>query len=452
MSVMIEGAAIPDQMDSMTSSLSNKQIEDLRMTRVIFFAGNDVNFTSKNEMPSVKGFGGVYMPHLKTLPKQNKGMVYRCQLTALTTSKIIENRMMIPPGERENGQWESGFIQTNAVRNADGSYSDKEVRGFQGSDPNATKQGQFSHLLDSSQMYKNRYPGEDVRMAIKRSQPHGPGGVVEVTALMGATSEEIYAAQLFFFPNWVEIRKGNFALPETMRGLEDHIKERMAAINTLPTDMQGTYRSIGNAMLRSCTEYRVAYTQTFQKNEIVLKDAAARGHTGAAFPESAEEAMAMLEVKRKDDLVSGESSSVDRLARIMEKKEAGESALELRKLEIEERKLAIEEVKLGLRKPEDVPQVVTPVIEVAPPEPQFIEDEVTGQVSEALAPGYDGSTYIPHPHELAIADSMADATDPEYSIGDKIMLESGEAEVIARPFGRPKVRLASGEEVMLDKL
>jgi hypothetical protein len=58
----------------------------------------------------------------------------------------------------------------------------------------------------------------------------------------------------------------------------------------------------------------------------------------------------MLEYKRKDDLVSGESSSVDRLARIMEKKESGEVELRERELALREREIAIKEAELGLTK------------------------------------------------------------------------------------------------------
>lgn len=396
MSAIIEGASIPAEMESVASSLSNKQIEELGTTRVVFFAGNDVTFTEKNEMASVKGFGGVYMPHLKTLPKANKGMIYRCQFTPLKTSKIIENRAMLPQAVREGGAWESGFIQSNAVRNPDGTYSDKEVKGFQASDPAATKKGQFANVTDTSQVFKNRYPGTDVRQAVRRSVPHGPGGVVEITALKGADQSEIHAAQLFFFPDWHETRKGNanYDLPTTIRELETHIKLRMGAIKELPVSLHEKYRSIGGAMLKSCTEFRTHYMATFQKNEIIMKDSAAKGNTGAAYPESAEQAMEMLEYRRKDDLVSGDSSSVDRLARTMEEDRKAQSERDTRTLLLEERKQYVaevtggfrekdeaEEIRLGLKKAEvarsgyaavepiaDVPSIttVTPPIEPMP--------------------------------------------------------------------------------------
>lgn len=350
MSAVIEGVSLPRDVESGTSSLANSQLAELQTTRVIVFMGDDITATVKYEMLSVRGWGGLDMQHIKTLPKANKGILYRCQLTPLRTSSIIENRAMLPPDKRDGGEWEKGFVQKNAIENADGTWSDKEVNGFQTSDPQSTKDGKFVTKLDGAHLFKRRYPGTDVKMAIRRSVPHGAGGVVEVAALKGATQEVIYAAQLFFFPEWGEIRKGAKSLPVTMRETEEHIKTRIAAIPLeVSPDKQNDYRSIGAAMLQSCTQFRIHYLATFQKNEIILKDSAVKGNTGAAFPESAEQAMAMLEYKRKDDLVSGESSSVDRLARIMEKKELGESESNSKMMLLEERKQYVAEVQGGFR-------------------------------------------------------------------------------------------------------
>ena len=380
MSVVIEGATIPMDVESTSSSLENTRIKDLSATRVIFFAGDDVTPTVKYEMMSVKGFGGIDMPHIKTLPKANKGMLYRCQLTPLRTANIIENKLMLSPDKREGGEWESGFIQTNGTRNDDGTYSDRQVNGFLGSSAVATKEGRFENKLDNAYLFKRRYPGTDVKMAVKRSVPHGAGGVVEVTALQGATSQEIHAAQLFFFPDWRDTRKGIKSLPATMRELETHIKSRKAAISELPTELHQKYRSIADDMLKSCNQFRIAYMTTFQKNEIILKDAAAKGHTGAAFPESAEQALSLLEVRRKEDIVTGEASAVSELAREMKADRDEARTAKDRELAIRERELYLKEVELGIRKVEDVPIVKEPE-----PEPTYVEDDETGQVVEIIA-------------------------------------------------------------------
>jgi hypothetical protein len=378
--MIVANAGIPAEIESADSSLSNATIVELSTTRVVFFAGDDVSSSEKYEMPSVRGFGGIPMPHIKTLPKENKGMLYRCQLTPLRPAKITQPLSMLSPGARDS--WESSFVQTNAIRNPDGTYSDKLVDGFSGSDQQASLEGQFKPKKSNHMGFKTRYPGHDIRQITKRSLPHGAGGVVEVTALKGATSDEIRQAQLFFFPDWNETRKGdeNFALPATIRELEDHLKARTAEIKTLPTHLHNQYRQISGAMLQSCNEFRIAYLSTFQKNEIILKDSAAKGNTGASYPQRAEEAMQMLEYKRKDDLVSGESSSVDRLARIMEKKESGEVELRERELALREREIAIKEAELGLTK-NTAPSA--PVAQDSAPEP-IVTDTVEERLCGAI--------------------------------------------------------------------
>ena len=435
----IEGATIPVDTESTISSKQNTRIEDLNAVRVIFFAGDDEPPTVKHEMPSVKAFGGIFMPHIKTLPKANKGMLYRCQLTPLRTAYIQENKAMLPLDKREGGEWESGFVQK--TRNADGAYEDKEVVGFMSSDVNAAKKGQFVQQLDTAYVFKKRYPGTDVRMAVKRSTPHGAGGIVEVTTLKGATNAEIHVAQLFFFPNWSDIQKGLAVLPETVRELENHIKDRLTHIRELSPDLQAKYRMIGADMLKSCTQFRVAYIQTFQKNEIVLKDAAVKGHTGAAFPEAAEQAMSMLEVRRKEDIVTGEASSVSELARIALEDRAVKKETDAKLINIEERKLYLGEAQAGFRERDENYEIQlgirnadpssAPVVAVAPQEPpQFVEDE-DGQVME-----------VPSDTSMMTAKGVADAIAP--------FVEYGAVRLCGKPKanGEPCERkLVDGEDV-----
>ncbi len=308
--------AIPARRESTDSSISNQTIADLKVVRVAFFAGDDISSIEKYEMPNVKGFGGLFLPHIKTLPKENKGM-------------------MLAPGERET--WSKSFTQSNAKKNPDGSWSDLVISGFTESNAAKMKEtGQFETRKNDFQLYKERYPGHDIQEIIKRSEPHGAGGVVEVPALKGATQDEIDAAQLFFFPDWYEISAGTKFLPETMRELEDMLRKRISAIAIeCPFDLRGKYNQIGQAMIKSCAEFRQAYLQTFQKNEIIMKDSAAKGNTGASYHPRTEDAMRLLEYKRKDDIVSGNVDSVDRLARIMEQKELGSNNLEAQKIELE---------------------------------------------------------------------------------------------------------------------
>ena len=94
-------AQMPLEGEMAVAPVSNKRIADLETTSVIFFAGDSIPPHEKYEMPDVKGFGGMYLPHVRTLPQGNnhgsRGMVYRCKLTALTTKMKPEWKNMLPP-------------------------------------------------------------------------------------------------------------------------------------------------------------------------------------------------------------------------------------------------------------------------------------------------------------------------------------------------------------------
>ncbi len=341
----IEGATIPQDVEIRDAALSNSIIADLETTRVVFFAGDAIDSADKYSQPSLKGFGGIFLPHCKTLHQNGaKGMLYRCKLTAMNTKEIGEWSVMLAPGVRDS--WEKGFVRSE--RQADGTWANREINGFKGSDPIASKEGELKAKNSNHIVFNKCYPGNDVRQATRRSEPHGAGGVVEVTALKGASHDEIRAAQLYFFPNWTEIQKGEALLPNSMRELEDHLKDRIRQIQVgVPSQLVGKYNQIGAEMLRSCTEFRRTGMEILKKDETLMKKANADGGIANYSPFS-EMLLTMLEQKRKDDIVSGESSSVDRLARAIEKRDSGGDDLKLRELAIRERELAIKEKELGL--------------------------------------------------------------------------------------------------------
>lgn len=344
--------------------VSNEMTANLKTTRVIFFAGDAIPPHEKHEMPDIKGFGGIYLPHVRTLPQGSnhgsRGMVYQCKLTPLKTTRRSEWKNMLPPDARQH--WDSSFVGTAVV---DGRTVRKTVHGFQGSNLLDAKKGVLTPEMSDHIVHKERFPGNDVRMATQRSVPNGVGGVVEVSALLGATDDEIEAAQLFFFPEWHVIAQGLKSLPTTIDDVEAHIKARMAAIPVeLDAMQQGKYILIGNDMLRSCTEFRRTGGQIIEKDDTALK-AAAADNTQAHSPVSTH-LLDQLKIKRKGDLLAGDHSAINRLAEVMEKKETAVDSA--RALLLEERKQYTaeiaanlrerdfdEEVRLGMRKAEVSP-------------------------------------------------------------------------------------------------
>ncbi len=313
--------------------VSNDRIANLEATRVIFFAGDAIPPHEKYEMSDIKGFGGIYMPHVRTLPQGSdhgsRGMVYKCSFTPLRAKMKPEWNMMLSPEARKN--WEKEFVQTVSEN---GQVKQRTVKGFTGSNQQAVKAGTFKQEHSDHLVFTKRYPGEDIRMATTRSIPNGVGGVVEITALVGASNEEIAEAQNFFFPEWDDIVAGLKTLPETIDAVEKHIRVRIAAIaGTFYGEKATKYQSIGRDMLKSCTEFKRTGTQIIEKDDSALKAAAkddAQGHSPVS-----NHLLDQLKIKRKGDLLAGDHDAINRLADIMLQDKLGASPdLEAQKLEL----------------------------------------------------------------------------------------------------------------------
>ncbi len=340
--------------NSTDTPISNTRTEDLSKTRVIFFAGDAIPPHEKYEMPEVKGFGGIYMPEIRTLPKgannASKGMVYRCTFTPLRTTMKHEAKNMLSPDARQH--WESSFNQA-AVE--DGKAVQRNVLGFTESVLSAAKEGRFETVSSPHVVYKFRYPGEDIAKATTRLMPNGVGGVVEAVALAGATDDEIREAQLFFFPNWDEIVSGLDMLPETTKELEAHIRARLA------TTTNAKYLSLGKDILRSCSEFRRTGAQIVTRDESALK-AASKDDTQAHSAIS-EHLLPQLEIARKGDILAGDHQAMNRVANAMEKNiAASPSGISEADRALKERELFIEEVRLGIRNPDGTLKGVTATV------------------------------------------------------------------------------------------
>lgn len=354
-------AQIPDNLEITEDAVPNQQIANLETTRVIFFAMDAIPDREKNEMPTIKGAGGMYLPQIKTMPKLgagngSRGMLYKCRLTPLKTKRIHEWNVMLSPEARKN--WDKSYIQT-VVEN--GETAQKTISGFLGSDPQATREGEFKNKRSDHNVYKKRYPGEDITFAVQRSLPNGVGGVVEIVALRRATATAIKEAQLFFFPEWGDIEHGHKMLPATVREIEEHLNERIKQISfQLWSDKQkADYFSIGRDMLRSCSEFRRSATDIVERDTTAYKTAFAKGETGVTHSHISEFLLNQLETRRKDDIVAGDSSSVDRLARVMEARESQDAEFKRRELELKEREIALREREAALKEAELQGNVVT---------------------------------------------------------------------------------------------
>ncbi len=472
-------ATIPTNTEIIDAPKSNANIAELEATRVLFFAHDTISDREKREAP-FKKFGGIHLPQVPAL-RQLKGMLYRCQFTLFPKYTMVgDNKEMLGPfASRDH---EDSFVRT-VIEN--GEAKEQVVRGFLGSDanPELKENGEFRNRRSDHIVYRRRYAAQDAALA-KRRTPFGnaPGGVTEITALKGSTKAEVDEAQLFFFPAWHDIIAGRAELPnDTAKDFQAYVNGRKALINNMPWDVEkkNKYHSIVEDMLTSSTEYTRHAVDMVRSDEIVVKDATTRGAAGIVrHSPITEKYLEQTSTRRKEDVLTGQVNDVATLTAEMRADRQASVEVEAKKLLLEERKQYVietqagyrerdeaEEIRLGMKKgvidpPIQVPTDFATTANVEVYEQNVnLQDYVVGTNSFAVPVAETTETLpeSPEPHAQTASidetEAPVDAEVVEYSIGDTLVLSDGtEATVIAKPFGRAKVRLADGREMMLDKL
>lgn len=348
-------AQLPIQRRTIDAPVSNKEQATLETTRVLFFAHDTVTDQEKREL-SFKEWGGIHLPHIAGLRDSNY-MLYRCRLTQLPPFKMIGDwDMMLPPEARqEGGRWQRSFTQT--VIDPAGQPKDVLISGFLES--NVTEEGEFKNKRFNGMLFTKRYPMHEARQAIKRSGPHTTGGVVDIEALMGATTEEIGAAQLFFFPAWPEIARGEAQLPRTTKELEAHLKARVDAIKDMPWEgtKKAKYYSIGKDMIRSSTEYNRTAMEAIRQDEKVSKSAFTMGNTEATSSVISDQYLEQTGSRRKEDVLTGQVNDVAALTHEMREERKAAAERDARSLLLEERKQYVAEVTGGFREKDETEEI-----------------------------------------------------------------------------------------------
>ena len=121
-------------------------------------------------------------------------------------------------------------------------------------------------------------------------------GVVALDADCGINSgADIKEAQFHYFPNWLEVLAGKEFLPERLRELEDHLRNRREQTNS------PQLRAIGDAFLYSCIEFKdFAKAARLDVQTAAIKETEKTG--GARYDEVAERLFRELEFTREDQL------------------------------------------------------------------------------------------------------------------------------------------------------
>lgn len=336
-------AGIPDrQLTTNQTVVRDTGLENKLLTRYVWFCGDTIEPQMKYTMPD-RAFGGLLADSYDTLKHNgNPGILYRCRITPLKPYMRKVNRNMVSPTDAQN------WVQSYAMQSvrADGSVETVTVR-------------------DRNMVYKQAFPSEDVvRITTDRRAPHGEGGVVELTALVGA--DEAFAAKVqeFFFPEWGEIERGYKMLPKTVDALEAHLSERMLHLGGLPDGVRDVFAQCGRDMLRGVGAYRNWGMQYLKSIEDAFSAAKVKG-VPFSYPPKAEMLLAQLGQVRKDDLATTQAVSSQALIEAMAKQN-----------ELKERELALKEAELAAMKANNAAPAATarpsaPVkVTVAPAEPK----------------------------------------------------------------------------------
>ena len=280
-------------------------------SRFVFFAGDVITSTEKYAVPE-RNLGGVELEMFHTLKESGKeiyarpeltdigGLLYRCAITELRAFYLPINRNMVDPKALEaGGRYVTGYVKPNGRYNAStGKYEDIYIGG-----------------PDSSCVYAEIYPGDEVFRIVQATNDLKPGGIVEIAALAGKTQEEKHAVQLHFFPNWNDIQLGNDEFPARLKALRSQLVTKLGEAG-----VGNILRPSGAQMIRSCDEFRLwglRYLKAWRK--IVAAADKELDSPINGYNDLAEMLFEMLEVKREDQLSQADAAneSIDRLADVL---------------------------------------------------------------------------------------------------------------------------------------
>jgi hypothetical protein len=356
-------AGIPAQLQNASEAvIDNISIIERSKTRYVFFAG-DVIEPSIKYRHATRAFGGLLRSDVHCLKHDgNEGMIYRCKITEFKTKMYHQPKAMLNPEELKHSDiWKSGYTLKNGKLGANG-WEDLVVKS--------------PYLV-----YREIYPGDEIGGLLAVKPPLGERGLVELQSLLGKDESAKREAQLFYFPNWLEIQTGKESLPETLKELENHIKGRMREATETANLSKSDIQQVGRDMLRSCTEYRLwgqAYLKSFEDE---INAAKVKG-LPYSYPEKAEMVLVQLEESRKDDLLHNVNKAFSQVGGTQMSER--EYELRQRELDLKERELRLEEERLAMAKGEIKPVQELP--KQTDSEPISFEGKVCADVNAKQEP------------------------------------------------------------------
>lgn len=271
----------------------------------------DILTNRQKKSPNYRLGGKLFpFPDFYTVPN---GITPKCAITRLQKRYRSVHKNHIP--EDQYGLWTPSYTLRNQWDPVQGRFVDIEV-GVSG----ASKDLLFKPISPINEL--GRIAGQQ-------------NGVIALDAECGLNSaNDIKEAQYHYFPNWLDILRGEAKTPERLRELQDHINDRRAAAQS------SELRAVGDAYLQACVDFYdwgKAYVD-FQ-TQVINETKEVPG--GARYDEIAERLFGVLELTRQDSLVKdlvkqqndrdqGDSeikTAIGMMAKILAKQEAAEQSL-----------------------------------------------------------------------------------------------------------------------------
>jgi hypothetical protein len=265
-----ENEALQDAQIITTPDVDTRQI-------CVVYVGDVV--PSRHKRAAVYRMGGKHFPspNYYTVPN---GIVEQCSITRLREGMRAVYKGVLDDDNAGIRVYKDSYRLKNFWDKRLGQFVDKEIGIHRDGKGVLQKPFRFFPIK----------PGQEIGAIAER----GEDGVIALRGILNS-KEDILAAQLHFFPQWLDIRRNPALLPNTLRKLEDHLSNRLA-VTTAPE-----FIHVGQAFIQSCAEYRM-WGQRYIDYQLQAMEEHKGG--GIRHDEIAERLFLFLEIARKDSLIT----------------------------------------------------------------------------------------------------------------------------------------------------
>jgi len=248
----------------------------------VFFVGNRISKELKSREPFLNQ-GGILRTNFLTL-EPHRGFIRRCEVTQLRPQMQSEAATNVKPSQREH------FIKTYSILE-----NGREIVC-------GTRKGEEGGRVWDGLYRKQFFPVDEIDRlcAPKNDQPTG------IVRLPCQNVQEAAQAQVFLFPNWMDILSGQAVILEKTYDLKKYFAERYKQANN---DFE---RDVASAAIKSCDDFLIWCNWKANDANAKLSQAQAKGWAWTAGPE-AEIAFEQTGISRRDNVQQQQAQQMDKM-------------------------------------------------------------------------------------------------------------------------------------------